>query len=286
VGHIGRSGCSPSVRAEPARWLEESLKGICMDDVGLEREKNKEYYDNLWSVGVGVYEAHPTGRHRRRFINKALRSVEFNEKTRIFDYGCGTGVLLRDLKSSCQLKDTQLSGCDISSQSIKMVREHFPEGSFYEEACPDLTEPFSVFICSEVLEHTSEYEKILVWASEHLGEGGIGVITTPGTPMDPPDVSYGHIQHFEVEDITRILKRLNLQVLIARRWGFPFFTLQKMLTKRYFKQVENSFIEGGLPFWKRMIFNFAYGVYFLHDLIPKGPQIFILFKKIQGHVRV
>ena len=130
-----------------------------------------------------------------------------------------------------------------------------------------------------MIEHTTEYRKVLAWLAENLAPGGDLIITTPGGTMDPPDQYYGHTQHFRLGQLTAVLDELGLTVVKARNWGFPFFTLQKWVTKRNFDRIRDSYMHGEMDWKKRIIFAVAYHCYLLHDLIPAGPPIFIHARK-------
>ena len=80
----------------------------------------------------------------------------------------------------------------------------------------------------------------------HLKEGGHLILTTPGGTLDPPDAFYGHIQHFNLEQLASILSESGFRVNLARSWGFPLFSLQKIITKRYFRSVRTNYMEGHL----------------------------------------
>ena len=97
--------------------------------------------------------------------------------------------------------------------------------------------------------------------------------------MDPPDQYYGHIQHFTLEQLTSILRDLGLTIVLARYWGFPLFTLQKWVTRRNFDRIREHYMHGELDLKKKLIFGATYYAYQLHDLVPRGPQIFIHARK-------
>ena len=97
--------------------------------------------------------------------------------------------------------------------------------------------------------------------------------------MDPPDQYYGHIQHFTLEQLETILLDLGMEIVVSRYWGFPFFTLQKWVTRRNFDRIRERYMHGGLDRRKKAIFIATYYAYFLHDLASRGPQIFIHARK-------
>jgi len=240
---------------------------------------NAEYYSDFWEKSVDLYESHPTGRHRRRFVRNALNNEKFNKTPFIFDYGCGAGSVLAEIQKIFDLPEDCFGGCDISKTAIEIVNGKFPGGQFYPSGFPEMEKAIDIAICSEVIEHTERYRDILTWLSNNIAPGGLLILTVPGTPMDPPDVSYGHVQHFELDELRDMLRDRGFELEIARRWGFPFFTLQKLVTRLFFKKIEAGVINTPMNTRKRTVFSIAYYLYFLHDLIPSGPQIFIKARK-------
>ena len=236
-------------------------------------------YNHHWMEGIETYRSHPTSRHRRRFVMNALALCDISPETFIFDYGCGTGLLLIEAKEKFGLRDEQLGGCDISEVGIQEVRQTIASPYFFHTAFPELDRPIHVAICTEVIEHTADYHKILRWIAAHLASPGHFILTTPGVPMDPPDEYYGHIQHFEIEKLAKEVESLGFIIKAARLWGYPFFSLQKWLTKRYFDHIRDNFMLGELSLKKRVLFNLAYRVYFIHDYIDRGTQIFMCAQK-------
>lgn len=236
---------------------------------------NRINYDDHWAWSQDTYKNHPTSRHRRRFVLNEIRKNGITKKSLIFDYGCGPGLLLQDIRERFGLSSDQLCGCDISSEAVEAARSRFPQGYFYNCSLPAIDGSMDLIVCTEVIEHTSKYKDILIWIASNLTPGGLAVITTPGGTMDPPDEYYGHIQHFRLEELREILESLGFCIVTCRYWGFPLFTLQKWVTKRYFVKVRDKYMHGNLTIGKMLIFDLATFLYYIHDLIPRGPQILI-----------
>ena len=243
------------------------------------RDRNIEIFDSYWKSGIELYESHPTSRHRRRFVIGCLMQGKQQKNPFVFDYGCGTGAVLREAKQLLSLDNSRLGGCDISPRSIELVRDSLPGGSYHLGAYPDINEKIDITICSEVIEHTAEYRKVLEWISRNLKGGGLLILSTPRIPMDPPDEAYGHVQHFRLQELCRMLEELDFSIESAREWGFPFFTLQKWVTRHFFRRITDSVLEQPMNWKKHLLFSVVYRIYFIHDLIPRGPQIFISARK-------
>ncbi|HVS04063.1 MAG TPA: class I SAM-dependent methyltransferase [Thermoanaerobaculia bacterium] len=241
--------------------------------------RNREYYERFWSADAAVYEAHPTSRHRKRFIVSVAAASGLRRGDFVFDYGCGTGMVLRTLRDRVGLDPRDLGGCDIAAAAVARVARDLSSATIVHGSFPEIDRPIRVAVCSEVIEHTPEYRDILRWLFDHLAPGGSLVLTTAGTPMDAPDVSYGHTQHFRLPGLRADLQQIGFEVVSARRWGFPFFSLQKLATRMFFDQVRQRVIEGGMGPLKRRLFAVAYRLYFVHDRIPWGPQIFVVARR-------
>ena len=236
-------------------------------------------YEDHWSNSVATYSNHPTSRHRRRFVMDILDHIKPRPGMFVFDYGSGPGLLLEQIKQKYALPEHDLGGCDISHTGVNKARARLGGGKFFVGEYPDLNREIDIAITSEVIEHTAEYQQVLRWIAEHLKPGGHLIITTPGGTMDPPDEYYGHIQHFTLQQLTAILDDLGFTVKVARCWGFPFFSLQKWVTKRNFDTIRRNYMHGELDWKKRAIFTVTYYAYFLHDFLSMGPQIFIHAQK-------
>ena len=108
------------------------------------RQRNIDYFESYWDSGVELYESHPTGRHRRRFIRNCLRKERDRGDLRVFDYGCGTGVVLEEAAGILSLDEEKIGGCDISPRAIELVRSRFSGGSFYLEAYPKVDQKLDI----------------------------------------------------------------------------------------------------------------------------------------------
>ena len=236
-------------------------------------------YEEHWSDSVETYKNHPTSRHRRRFVMSRLRRIRPRPGMFVFDYGSGAGLLLEQIRDTYSLPDCDLGGCDISRAGVRAAQKRLPGATLIAAEFPHIDRKIDVAITSEVIEHTAEYRKVLEWLAANLKDGGDLIITTPGGTMDPPDEYYGHIQHFTLEELTGILRGLGFTVEVARYWGFPFFTLQKWVTKRNFDSIRSRYMHGELDVRKKAIFTVTYYAYFIHDLLSRGPQIFIHARK-------
>jgi protoporphyrinogen oxidase/SAM-dependent methyltransferase len=242
--------------------------------------ENPEYNPDVYWTDTGIaYPYYPTVRHRKRFIVNELKKYGVNSNTFIFDYGCGEGSVLNEIKSVFGLGDHQLAGCDISIKAVEMARRGLKSQHLYAEVFPKLSRKCDFIICSEVIEHTKDYFHILNWISNNLAVGGTVILTTQAGKIHASDRYTGHTQHFEITHLDAVLKHLGFEIEKTRLWGFPFFTLQKYLTNLRFEKVKQNYLEGRLTLRKKIVFEIANFLFRLHDFVKFGPQIYIVAKK-------
>lgn len=239
--------------------------------------------DSYWEKVEQAYDSYPTVQHRRRVITREVERIQASRKDSsalsVFDFGCGNGQLLKFIGTRLKLGETNLSGCEISSVGMLEAQKKIPQGKFYNEAFPATKDRFDIIICSEVLEHTADYRKILEWIFDHLSQGGSAILTTQSGRIHASDLYAGHVQHFDVPALETELKECGYEIVRSSSWGFPFFTTQKYMTNLNFQKVKAAYLEGEMSFKKRFIFFLATLAYFVHDVIPWGPQIFITARR-------
>lgn len=232
-----------------------------------------------WEKTENAYAYYPTVKHRKRFVLSSLKNYKFNENTFVFDYGCGEGGVLKEIKEKFNLKPEQIGGFDVAENVITKLKEKFSSPFFYHESLPALDKKPDIIICSEVIEHTEKYSDIIKWIHNNLRENGILILTTQSGKIHASDRYTGHTQHFNKKELEMFLKKEGFKVKKSFLWGFPLFTLQKYLTNINFKNVQKNYLEGEMNFRKKFLFKVTYFVYFIHDLIKLGPQIYIIASK-------
>jgi protoporphyrinogen oxidase/SAM-dependent methyltransferase len=245
-----------------------------------EKSENPDYNPDVYWTDTGIaYPYYPTVRHRKRFIINELKKCNVNTNTFIFDYGCGEGSVLNKIKGVFNLGDNQLAGCDISVKAVEIARQKLKSQHLYAEVFPKPARKCDFIICSEVIEHTKDYFHILSWISNNLAAGGKVILTTQAGKIHASDRYTGHTQHFEIAHLVMILKHLGFEIEKAQLWGFPFFTLQKYFTNLKFEKIKQNYLEGGLTFRKKIVFEIANLLFYLHDFVKFGPQIYVVAKK-------
>ncbi|MFQ5590287.1 MAG: class I SAM-dependent methyltransferase [Phycisphaerae bacterium] len=118
----------------------------------------------------------------RRRLELIRRMAAPRPDDRILEVGCGGGHVLRLFPSA------DLTGVDVSGHMLEKARRNLKgcrttliKGDIQELNLPRAA--FDVVICSEVLEHTTDPERILAEMRRLLTPGGRAVITFPNDPL-------------------------------------------------------------------------------------------------------
>ncbi|GEM_PF-6025508 len=111
-------------------------------------------------------------------------------RMRILDIGCGDGVISRPL--AVRFPQADVLGLDIDEANIGLAKKDAPQNTTF--VCKTLwdldpRETFDIVIASELLEHITEIERLMVLLSGHLRSGGLLLVTTPN--------GYGAMEIFE-----------------------------------------------------------------------------------------
>src|SRR6185436_13081945 len=84
---------------------------------------------------------------------------------------------------------------------------------------------FDAVVCSEVLEHVTDDESALAHLCEmtdrHL------LITVPTGTLYPLEAGFGHLRHYQLDQLCARIERHGLHIERAQAWGFPFMTIFK-----------------------------------------------------------
>jgi len=198
--------------------------------IGMNERTN---YEQLWSQEwCELQRLGPLTHSNHRLIFKLLRP-HLVEGTRILDVGCGNGALLKKL--SGQFPALSLTGIEGSEQavarapeSLRIIRRDITNGFSVN------SETFDILICSEVLEHLSDYHPALASIAAHTRTDGHVLITVPHSMRywSKADRFAGHYRRFDYQDFHDELKRYRLDPIRYFTWGFPVSYLYYILVRR------------------------------------------------------
>ena len=232
----------------------------------------------------GVHARHPSVRFRNYLIVSAVRRIlDPLKQSSVLDVGCGSGDLLKELdKRLCLGPRVILSGYDISRYQIEKNRL---EGLSYDfrvadfNGWVDAASKFDIVICSELVEHLKDWKSSLHNITDMNKPEGFLILTTQSGRRFKSDKALGHLQHFRLDCLVDYLKKLNYDIIIAQKRGFPFYNLQKAVNSIFFVMAERvAYAETKLS--ASILFVFVYFLFRISISSKKlGPQIFILARK-------
>jgi ubiquinone/menaquinone biosynthesis C-methylase UbiE len=191
-------------------------------------------------------------RERRR-TEIIMDLLDLKNATNLLDIGCGEGLQLEWIHK--RYSHINLSGIDISEKRVERARERIPAANVIArsatvEGFGFETGSFDRAICSEVLEHLPQPEKVLINAYEVLKPGGLLVVSVPYVQKLVWVIcmhcgkltSDGHINSFDEAKITSILKDVGFKVISAQGYRmiwFPF--VEKRLPYLWWKSLQKLF---------------------------------------------
>jgi SAM-dependent methyltransferase len=161
------------------------------------------------------------------------RCLLLKPHARVVDIGSGQGDLAAMLAR--EYPQTDLLGLELSREGVAIAAAKVPSARFVqrdllaEERVSDELAGFGEYaVCSEVLEHVDDPERVLRSARAYLAPGCRVVITVPGGPMSAFDHHIGHRRHHTRESLRRIVETAGLEPVAVFRAGFPFFNLYRL----------------------------------------------------------
>jgi SAM-dependent methyltransferase len=147
-----------------------------------------------------------TAERYRRVIDGAL----LRDGDRVLDYGCGDGALLSVLQRRSGGRQYDLHGFDPNALAVELARAALSANGVRANIHATLaTIPdahFDRVICTEVIEHASAPEALLLEIARVLKPGGRVVVTTPiRLTEEPEDVN--HVREWFPNEFARVFDR-------------------------------------------------------------------------------
>lgn len=150
------------------------------------------------------------GEHAFRY-ESALNAIQASDK--VLDIAAGNGWGTSVLAS--RLTTGEAVGGDISSKATEKCNElwsHIPRLKFLQmdgTKLPFDDAYFDKIVSFETIEHTTQFERMLLEFSRVLKPGGTAFISTPNRPVNSPDGVKNpyHTQEFDYEELHDLLNR-------------------------------------------------------------------------------
>ncbi|MBN2489642.1 MAG: methyltransferase domain-containing protein [Planctomycetes bacterium] len=152
-----------------------------------------------------VYRTEVKRRHWRKAPARSrIIKAHIAPGARVWDVGCGTGWLTRDIRRS--VARCEVWGSDFSRVAIDFCRKKSRKITYVNRALlVDEVGPgyFDVIILSHVLEHLDEPSELVERARTFLKEGGRMILALP---LDD-EPYFEHVSRWRREDVARFLSR-------------------------------------------------------------------------------
>lgn len=151
-------------------------------------------------------------RHRADlFVSLVFQQFKFPNGSRVLDFGCGGGNLLRSVSS--QRKDMYLYGYDLDGRELSNLLK-IP--NFEELFSGDFSESlnFDLITMSHSLEHLTKPKETLGVLRNLLTENGYLAIAVPDCSVDPFKLLIAdHCSHFSTLTLGRLLENAGFEVV-------------------------------------------------------------------------
>ncbi|MCD4831883.1 MAG: class I SAM-dependent methyltransferase [Anaerohalosphaeraceae bacterium] len=216
----------------------------------------------------------PASLHRRRIMKGFAKNITFNS---ILEIGCGNGYFLKYLldELNVDVSKIDIAGVDISPNAVDVAKKVLAGNfSVLDVSKNTLESKYGLIICSEVLEHISDYKSALGNIAKMCN--GYIIISTPCGPHG--DHKKSMIRYYPPQFLKADLEEAGFDVLKIRRWGFPFFTpIHEMIINALVIE-KNPLRTGKFGIIKRVLSKILYLVFFL-NIPDKGDRVFVLAQK-------
>lgn len=188
-------------------------------------------WDRHWHHYADSAATNPAEAYRRRLILRLLALDD--QPARVLDIGSGQGDLAVEVQR--RHPNADVVGIELSQQGVEVARSKGSQATFVQRDLlgpaappPELAGWATHAVCSEVLEHLDEPDRLLGNALPYLASGCRVIVTVPGGPRSAFDRHIGHRRHYDRRDLTALLERSGLHVDRVRSAGFPFFNLYRL----------------------------------------------------------
>ena len=239
-----------------------------------------EEYDQLWRGLEDFLRYNPGARHRRRLVLGSLRAHAPAAAT-ILDVGCGVGEMVEFL--AARLPGRAFTGVDLSPVAVDSCRRRMPmhDWRVVDITAGELPAGYDAVLCSELLEHLDEPGPALRRVAAAAKPGGIVVVTVPSGRVFPTERAVGHVLHPSAEVLQEWFAGAGLEVLAARRWGWPAYLAMKWAANLDPDRALAAFGSGRYSWTKRRVNDVAYvltGAGSLPDS-RRGPQAVLVGRR-------
>ena len=152
--------------------------------------------------------------------------IPTQERLRVLDVGCGTGITCQQLAPHTRWT---FDGADLNLAALRRCDVGAGRILYYDilEQRRDLAEAYDVIILFDTLEHIEHTEAFLTAVFHHLKPGGVLLTNVPALMrlFGVYDRVAGHYRRYTTETLAREFAPLDATVLDQVYWGFTMVPL-------------------------------------------------------------
>jgi SAM-dependent methyltransferase len=150
----------------------------------------------------------------KKLMASLTEMLSLPQTGRILDFGCGTGVALRNF---AKLRpEWELSGAELSASSLPFLRQISGFKTLYTCEATEIPETFDVITLIHSLEHVLEPVRTLSSLRDRLNPGGHLFVQVPDCGRTPYDlVIADHLLHFTLETLRFAGEQAGFRTVLA-----------------------------------------------------------------------
>ena len=204
--------------ASPARVVELSSR--------VEFNMHNAYYEH-------ATEEHFWIQWRFAAVQRLLSNIDLGN--RIFEVGCGNGVVQRQFEAAY---DVSIEGCDLNFEAMDQGLTTRGQKYLYNvfDQRREWKDHFNSVLLLDTLEHIETPTEFLKAIGSHLVDQGILVVNVPALPVlySRYDSVQGHVRRYTKQRLRFELESAGFELIDSKYWGgnvVPVAFLRKLLVK-------------------------------------------------------
>jgi SAM-dependent methyltransferase len=169
---------------------------------------------------------------RRFLVAQKLAGQELRSAVRIAEFGCGNGVVQRQIEIQY---GRGVDGFDLNDFALRHNMSHIGRVCCYDihERLPEYRERYDLILLLDVLEHIEHERSFLESVLFHLRPGGSVLINVPAGQYlySQYDRAQGHYRRYSASRLKSVAEQSRLRIDALTYWGFPMVPL--LLLRRF-----------------------------------------------------